>query len=157
MSKDASKIEPIVRHVSLANGIALSEDGKTLWVTEHGRNALHRIRLQDVTTVAPLGTAIAYNFVGPAPDSMRVDRDGNLYVAMMGQGRVLVLARNGVPIGQILIPDRDAGHHLDTASLALDPDSRRILIVAGDTNGGRGAYIFESEGFAPAGAPYSRQ
>ena len=34
--------------------------------------------------------AIAYHFTGPAPDSMRADSDGNLYVAMYGQGRVSV-------------------------------------------------------------------
>jgi lactonase len=35
---------------------------------------------------------------------MRADADGNLYVAIYGQGRVLVFNKNGLPIGQILLP-----------------------------------------------------
>lgn len=143
-------ITPILRGLSLANGVALTDDGATLWVGEHGRNLLHRIRLADATTIRPLGTSVAYAFSGPAPDSMRADRDGNLYVAMMGQGRVLVMGRNGVPIGQILVPNRDDGYHLDTASLALNPDDRDLYIMAGDRAGGRGAWIFRSQSFAPA-------
>jgi sugar lactone lactonase YvrE len=40
---------------------------------------------------------------GPAPDSMRIDADGNLYVAMHRQGRFMVFDPVGMPIGQILI------------------------------------------------------
>jgi len=30
---------------------------------------------------------------------MRADADGNVYVAIYGQGRVLAFNRNGIPIG----------------------------------------------------------
>jgi hypothetical protein len=36
--------------------------------------------LANATAIAPFGTAITNQFTGPAPDSMRADRDGNLYV-----------------------------------------------------------------------------
>ena len=67
----------------MANGVALGPDGKVLWATEFGRNLLHRVELADATTPTILGTSIPYHFTGPAPDSMRIDADGNVYVAVM--------------------------------------------------------------------------
>ncbi len=43
--------------LAMANGVALSPDGKALWATEFSRNLLHRVELADATTVAPFGTA----------------------------------------------------------------------------------------------------
>ena len=45
-------------------------------------------------------------------DSVCIDSDDNLYVAMYGQGRVLVFNKRGYPIGQILMPGRDEGKML---------------------------------------------
>jgi lactonase len=52
---------------------------------------------------------------------MRADADGNLYVAMYGQGRVLVFNGKGIPIGHILLPGRDSGHNLHSTNLAIKP------------------------------------
>ena len=53
---------------------------------------------------------------------MRMDSDGNVYVAMYGQGRILVFNRNGIPIGQVLLPGRENGHKLESTSMALSPE-----------------------------------
>jgi lactonase len=119
VSPDLGTVTPVLLNLALANGVALSPDGKTLWVTEFGRNLLHRIDLADATTPTALGMTVAYHFTGPAPDSMRVDSDGNLYVALYGQGRILAFNRNGIPIGQVLLPGRDDGHNLNSTSMAL--------------------------------------
>ena len=148
VSPDGTTITPILRHLSLANGVALSPDGRTLWVTEYGRNLLHKLTLETATTLAPLGTSVPYRFTGAGPDSMRVDTKGNVYVAMMEQGRVMVFAPNGIPISQVLLPDRKAGHNLGSASLALSRNSDRMCIVASDGAGRRGAAVFESRGLA---------
>jgi sugar lactone lactonase YvrE len=50
---------------------------------------------------------------------MRADADGNLYVAMYGQGRVMVFNKNGLPIGQVLLPGRRDGHNLRSTSMAF--------------------------------------
>ncbi|WDF68653.1 SMP-30/gluconolactonase/LRE family protein [Sphingobacterium oryzagri] len=138
----------ILPGLAMANGIALSADGKTLWVTEFGRNLLHRILLSDATTIAPIGTAVAYHFTGPAPDSMRADADGNLYVAIYGQGRILVFNPDGIPIGQILYPERTAGHHLLSTSLAINPETNDLYGVTSDGDKGNGATIFHAKSFA---------
>lgn len=150
VAPDMRSVTPIAQHLALANGIALSPDGNTLWVTEFGQNRLLRIKLKNSTTVADLGIAVAYYFVGPAPDSMRVDAEGNVYVALTGQGRVLVLSPGGIPIGQILLPGRAAGHNLKSASLALKPGTNEVYIVASDGDEGQGGAVFRARTFVTA-------
>ncbi len=157
VSPDSKTITPVLPHLAMANGIALSPDGKELWVTEFARNLLHRVVLASPTDIAPVGTAIPYHFIGPAPDSMRADSDGNLYVAIYSQGRVLVFNRNGIPIGQILLPGRDTGHNLQSTSMAIRPGTNDVYIVTSDGNGGQGATIFHAKVFATALQLYSHQ
>ena len=147
----------MLKNLAVANGIALSPDGKELWVTEFSRGLLHRVELTDATTIAPFGTAIAYHFTGPAPDSMRADADGNLYVAMYQQGRVLVFNKNGMPIGQILLPGREDGHNLRSTSIAIRPGTNELYIVTNDWKSGQGTTIFQSKAFANALPLYSHQ
>lgn len=156
-SPDFSTIKPVLPNLAMANGVALSPDGKSLWATEFGRNLLHRIHLADATTIAPIGSAIAYRFVGPAPDSMRVDADGNVYVAIYGQGRVLAFNRNGIPIGQVLLPGRDEGHNLASTSLAIDPDRNDLYAVTNDGDGGQGATVFHAKVFSKGLPPVRSQ
>jgi lactonase len=134
----------------MANGVALSPDGKQLWTTEFGRNLLHRVELADATTITQLGSAVPYRFTGPAPDSMRVDADGNVYVAIYGQGRVLAFNRNGIPIGQVLLPGRSEGHNLQSTSMAIRPGTNDLYVVTNDGQAGEGAGIFHTTVFAQA-------
>jgi lactonase len=157
VSPDFGTITPVLPRLAMANGVALSPDGKELWATEFSRNLLHRVDLADATTATPFGTAIAYHFTGPAPDSMRADADGNLYVAMYGQGRVLAFNRNGIPIGQVLLPGRERGHNLRSTSMAIKPDADDLYIVTSDGEGGQGATIFHAKTFAKALLLYSHQ
>lgn len=154
---NSSDIVPVVKHMGLPNGIALSPDGKTLWVTEFATGLLHRVDLANASTVEPFGSVVAYHFNAPSPDSMRADEDGNLYVAQYGQGRVLVLNRNGHPIGQILMPGRETGHFLRSTSMAFKPGTREIYFVANDGDEGQGAMVFRAEGFANGLNLYSHQ
>ena len=129
VSPDWKTVTSVLPHLAMANGIALSPDGNQLWVTEFSRNLLHRVELETPTTIGPISTAIPYHFMGPAPDSMRADGDGNLYVAIYGQGRVTVFNRNGIPIGQVLLPGRDEGHNLQSTSMAIKPATNDLYIV----------------------------
>jgi len=155
VSPKGGPVLPVLPNVSMANGVALSPDGKNLWITDYGRNELDRIELQDAATIAPFGTAVAYHFIGPAPDSMRADADGNLYVALYGQGRVLVFNRNGLPIGQVLLPGRAEGHNLHSTSMAFRPGTNDLYIVSNDGEGGEGANVFHVKAFAKGLVLYS--
>ena len=126
------KIEKIVGNMANANGIALSPDEKVLWTGDYGRSILYRIDLFDDTHFDRIHSTPVYYFTGRGPDSMRTDSDGNLYVAIMSQGRVLVFNPRGLPIGQVLLPNREQGHNLYSASLAIKPTSREMVILAMD-------------------------
>ncbi|MFZ5526533.1 MAG: SMP-30/gluconolactonase/LRE family protein [Pseudomonadota bacterium] len=148
VSPDFKTITPVMPNMAVPNGVALSPNGKVLWADELSNGRLHRVELSNATTIAPFGTAVTYQFQGHAPDSMRTDSAGNVYVAMYQQGRVLVFNDNGLPIGQILLPGREKGHNLRSTSLAFVPGSDEVLIVTNDADRGQGANIYRAKGFA---------
>ncbi|MGO7860161.1 SMP-30/gluconolactonase/LRE family protein [Rhizobium leguminosarum] len=154
---DLKSVVPVLPGLGVGNGIALSLNGGELWVTEHGKNTLHRVRLSGRTGIAPFGSTVAYHFTGPAPDGARVDSEGNVYVAISGQGRVLVFNRNGLPIGQVVLPERENSRNLKSTSLAIRPGSDELLIVANSGTEAGGAMVFRSHGFATALPLYSHQ
>lgn len=157
VSPDFSTITPILKHLAIANGVCLSPDGKVLWATELSAGRLHKVELANPTAIAPFGTAVPYHFNGFAPDSMRSDRDGNVYVAMYSQGRVLVFNPNGIAIGQILLPKRESGHNLRSTSVGFVPGTNEFVILTNDAKGGEGSWIFHARGFATGTSLYSHR
>ncbi|MFC0338906.1 lactonase [Kushneria avicenniae] len=144
-------ISPVIEHLDVGNGIALSPQGDRLWVGEFGTNQLHRLDLADATSVAPFGGTVAYYFIGPAPDSMRVDAEGHVYVAMYGQGKIMVFSREGLPIGQILLPGRNESRFLHVTSMAIRPGTDELTIVATDGKREPGeAALFQARAFGKA-------
>ncbi|MDO5536134.1 MAG: SMP-30/gluconolactonase/LRE family protein [Desulfovibrionaceae bacterium] len=156
VSPDGGSVTPVLPNLAMANGLALSPDGKTLWVTEFGRGLLHRTDLADATTIAAIGSIVPYRFTGTAPDSMRMDADGNVYVAVYGQGRIMAFNRSGLPTGQILLPGREKGENLVSTSLAIRPGSRELYAVTATEGKPAGSMIFSSAAFA-AGLPPAGQ
>ena len=49
------RIVPLLPHVSEANGIVLSPDGRRLWTTEFGKNHHHPVDLERPTQIASIG------------------------------------------------------------------------------------------------------
>jgi lactonase len=143
--QDGAAPVPVVRNLAVANGVALSPEGRRLWVGEFALGRLYRLDLVGATALAPFGAVTAHHFSGPAPDTVRVDADGRVYVALYGQGRVLILSREGLPIGQVLLPGRDEGRNLSLTSLAIRPGSREMAIVSSDGGRGGSATIFRAE------------
>ena len=150
VSPDFQKVIPVIQNISVANGVALSTDERVLWVTETTTNRLHRIELEeDGVTIAPFGATIPYYFTGhEGPDSCCIDSDDNLYVAMYGQGRVLVFNKKGYPIGQILIPGRDEGHMLRSTHPQFIPGTNQLIICSNDIEMGGGSMLYTVNGFA---------
>jgi len=155
VSPDYKTVTAVVPQVSMANGVALSPDNRVLWSTEFAAERLHRTDLDAQGKVTR--SHITYNFVGRGPDSMRTDADGNVYVAMTNQGRILVFNPNGIPIGQILTPGRETNHFLKLTSLAFVPGTRDIIMVSWDENGPGGTMLFRARGFAKGVTLYSHR
>jgi lactonase len=149
VSPDFKTITPVLKNLASPNGIALSKDGKTLWVTETFNQQLHRLALgADGISLAVYGHMIPYRFNGfGGPDSAMIDDDDNVYVAYFGAGKVMVFNMLGNLIGQVLIPGREAGSMLSTTTMAIVPGTNDLIIGAGDF-AGRGAWIFKAKTFA---------
>ncbi len=147
---DYQTVTPIIQNTAVANGVALSTDESILWVTETNANRLHRIELlEDGKTIAPFGAKIPYYFTGhEGPDSCCIDSDDNLYVAMYGQGRVLVFNKYGHPIGQILLPGREKGHMLRSTHPAFIPGTDQLIICSNDMDNDGASWLFTARGFA---------
>jgi lactonase len=152
VSADFRTVTPILEKMAGPNGVALSTSERMLWATETNANRLHLIELAEGgRSIAPYGTSIPYHFTGfHGPDSCSIDSADNLYVAMYNQGRVMVFNRLGFPIGQILIPGRERGHHLRTTHPMMIPGTNDLLICTNDHDQGEGSWIFKSKGFATA-------
>jgi lactonase len=148
VSPDFKTITPVLTNLASPNGIALSKNGKTLWVTETFNQQLHRLALgADGISMDIYGHLIPYRFNGfGGPDSAMIDNDDNVYVAYFGAGKVMIFNMIGNLIGQVLIPGREAGYMLSSTTMAIIPGTNELIIGAGDFSG-RGAWIFKAKTF----------
>ena len=98
-------VERIDRGLLFANGIAFGPDGN-LYVAETLSGNIYRYECARgrVTGKRQLFGNVIESF-DPAelkgPDGMKFGADGNLYVAVFGQGDVTILSRNGAVIGRL--------------------------------------------------------
>lgn len=157
-SSDFKNVVPVIERLASANGIALAPEGNILWVSETCKNVLLRIELlEDGVTINPIaGATIPYRFTGGPGgcDSMALDQEGNIYQAMIFQGRALILNKRGIPIANVLIPGRDEGKNLGTTNLAFKPGTNEVYIMAW---GKAGAWIYKFRGLAPGLKLFSHQ
>jgi len=145
VAPDYQRVTLFCGNLCQPNGIALAKDGSVLWVTEFQAQRLHRFDLMNNRAGIP------YRFTGMnGPDSCSIDSDDNLYVALPNQGRVMVFNPLGTPIGQILTPGREDGHHLFTTHPMVRPGACEVYITCKDTApDGEGSWIFVAGSFAP--------
>ena len=137
------------------NGISLSPDKHTLWVSETKNNTVLTIGLgpDGVSLDFIGGVSCAYHSVGSAgPDSNKVDAAGNLYQCIMMQGRIVVLNRNGIPVANVLMEGREQGQGLMSSNLAFKPGTKEGYVTAG---GFTGPWIYKFEGLAEGLPLYS--
>jgi lactonase len=142
ISLDADNVQPVVLHLASPNGISLAPEGNVLWVGESSRNSVLRVGLlKDGITCNPVSGVLPvyYSSGCPGPDSNKVDAAGNLYQCIMGQGRVVVLNSQGIPVASVIVPGREDGKCLWTANLAFKPGTNEGYIT---TSGLSGAWVF---------------
>lgn len=151
VSPDFKTVTPLLAHLAGPNGVALSTDEKTVWITETDAGRLLKVGLSGngPTDIVPFGVQHPYKFQGGGgADSAYVDNDDNVYVAMYNQGRVMVFNKMGWPIGQVLMPGRDEGFHLGTTHPTIRPGTNELYICTNDAE--KGAWIFKAGAFAKA-------
>ncbi len=108
------------------NGIALSPDGKTLYVGGNGTGKIYKWPVNSDGSVGARADFASLN----GSDGVTIDCAGNLYQASFNDGKVHVYAPSGVQIGTI-----SAGQN--TTNLAFGgPDGQTLYITSGTPSRG---------------------
>jgi gluconolactonase len=98
------------------NGIALSKDGKTLFVADMAKS---KVRAYAVKEDGTLSEGRDFGSV-PGPDGVKIDADGNVYAA--GRKGIAVFDAAGKPLGTLKVPE-------SLTSLAFGDKDRRTMYI----------------------------
>ncbi len=123
------QLDLLLSNVPSPNGVALSPDGRVLYLAATRGNCVWRVPLMPDGSVAKVGQF--FTSYGPSgPDGLAVDAEGRLLVANPGLGLVWVLNHRAEPV-QVLrgVP----GSSL--TNLAFGGGDRRTLYVTDSTHG----------------------
>lgn len=118
------KLQPVVRDLDRPNGIALSPDGRSLYVNDSVKRTIHRYEVQADGSVAN-GKVFADMSTGKGtgnPDGMKFDATGNLY--SVGPGGIWVFSPDARHLGTIVPPEFAPGFAFG------DPDGRSLYMAA---------------------------
>ncbi len=122
----------VANDLNYANGIGVSPDQKTLYVSETVGNSIKKFSIEADGSLSHRSNFALLNllvknkaeswYIGP--DSMKVDSKGNIYVAQWSGGKVLKLS----PEGRLLhVFEIDAG--AGTTNVAFGPDEKELYVT----------------------------
>lgn len=141
-AKDGYKtVTPVIENMVGPNGLSLSPDGTTLWVSESTRGTILRVGLNEEgfaegrtpdSGVHPVYTCTGMN----GPDSNKTDSNGNLYQVVFGTGRAVILNERGIPTHNLIIEGSEKGEMLFTTNLTIEPGTTNGYFVGGGKTGG---------------------
>lgn len=118
------QLTPVIRDLTLPNGITLTEDGKTLYVANSGPHMMYM--KYPVNPDGTVGRGIALIEFQPSPehgvpDGLKLDSQGNLWAT--GPGGIRIITPQGKVLGQIKLPEV-------AANLAWGDDGKTLYITA---------------------------
>ncbi len=125
-------ISEAANDIHYANGLALSNDGKTLYCAESeasrviqfsvGSNGL----LSDRRLFVRVGSVDEKSGMLAYPDGLKIDRGGNLYIGQFSMGRIIVVTPDGKFKKAIDVPSPSA------PNLIFNADESMIFVMAVD-------------------------
>ena len=121
------KLTPVIKDLTLPNGIGFSPDGKILYVSNSGPDmCVMRYEVGPNGSVSAGRKLIDYpNPVGRGvPDGLKVDTAGNIWTT--GPGGIRIITPSGKVLGQIELPQT-------AANLAFADGGRTLYITAQTT------------------------
>jgi gluconolactonase len=127
VERDTKKVIRVADGMAFPNGLAFSADGRRLYVAE---SYLYRVLSFDVSEDGSLSNRAVFCQLpdGFIPDGMNFDVAGNLWVAVVGPGKVAVIAPDGTLIETIQLPGTDATN-LEFGDL----DLKSLYVTLADT------------------------
>lgn len=136
------------------NGITFTGDQTGLWIDRDLSGTLDHVAEQPSSPAAAKPTVTlhtaAYLSLGANAytDSLTVDGQGNVYLAVYGESEVLIFNPNGRQIGRVTLP-ASVPH---VTHVAIKPGTRRAFVTASGRKGGF-IYTFQALAAAPTGQP----
>lgn len=122
----------VANDLNYANGIGVSPDQKTLYVSETVGNCILKFTINQDGTLSHRANFALLTLLVPdknkswwlGPDSMKVDHQGNLYVAQWFGGKVLKLSPEGKLLHVFAIAAGDG-----TTNVAFGPDEKELFVT----------------------------
>ncbi len=142
MNSKAS-IRMVADDLHYANGVALSSDGKTLYLAESEAGRVIQFAVGKDGVLSDRRLFVRVGQVDPDsgpfayPDGIKVDSKGNLYIGQYSKGRILVVSPDKKLIRTLDVPSPAA------PNLTFSPDEKFVYITAVD-----------DQNNAPTGAKY---
>jgi len=118
--------------LNYANGIGVSPDEKTLYVSETVGNCILKFAVNGDGSLSQRANFALLNLLTPnknnswwlGPDSMKIDGKGNLYVAQWFGGKILKIAPDGTLLHVFPIAAGDG-----TTNVAFGPDGKDLYVT----------------------------
>jgi gluconolactonase len=118
--------------LNYANGVGVSPDQKTLYVSETVGNCILKFTVNDDGSLSHRSNFVLLNLLTPntvnswwlGPDSMKIDRKGDIYVAQWFGGKILKLS----PDGKLLHIFKTAAGD-GTTNLAFDDGEQNLYVT----------------------------
>ena len=118
--------------LNYANGIGVSPDQKTLYVCETVGNCILKFKINRDGTLGQRSNFALLNLLTKnkvdswwiGPDSMKLDREGDIYVAQWSGGKVLKLSPEGKLLHVFEIAAGDG-----TTNVAFGPDEKELYVT----------------------------
>ena len=122
----------VARDLNYANGVGISPDQKTLYVSETVGNCILAFTVNADGTIGQRRNFALLNVLVPnksnswylGPDSMKIDGQGDLYVAQWCGGKILKISPEGKLLHVFPIAAGDG-----TTNVAFDPGGKKLYVT----------------------------
>ena len=132
LAPGAQKWTEVARDLNYANGVGISPDQKTLYVSETVGNCILKFAVHADGSLGHRANFALLNLLTPnkvsswwlGPDSMKIDRKGNMYVAQWFGGQILKISPDGKLLRRFEIA---AGQ--GTTNVAFGPGEKDLYVT----------------------------
>jgi gluconolactonase len=122
----------VANDLNYANGIGVSPDGKTLYVSQTVGNCMLKFTINNDGTLSNRSNFALLNVLVPnksqspwlGPDSMKIDSKGNIYVAQWFGGKILKISPSGKLLHVFEVAAGDG-----TTNVAFGKDEKELYVT----------------------------
>jgi gluconolactonase len=132
LAPGANQWVEVAADLNYANGLAVSPDMRTLYVSETVGNHIVKFTIGADGSLTDRSNFAFLHLLTPdkvrsawiGPDGLKVDRQGNIYAAQFSGGKILKLSSTGALLHEIPITHGDG-----VTNLALSDDERTMVVT----------------------------